>query len=421
MSTEITKTLVTTGRKLCTVRKIDNLEAIENADAIELAIIDGWQVVVKKGEFKVGEFCMYFEIDSFLPASDARFAFLLKSGVKTDEVGTERIRLKTIKLRGQISQGLALPVDLFSAEISTIKEIDKDFWHQNYEVLVEELQESRDGVEQFLKVTKYEKPEERNGNAGGNAKTAGDFPVCIPKTDEDRLQNVYGKFSTNLQDVYFRPSLKLDGSSITVAYISDEKYFCTKLDDEKVQFNEVTQELDREPISYPFDYGTSQGIVCSRNLVLKHAPESNFWKGVNNTDIMPRLKEYCETYDRQLALQGELMGPGVQGNREKLEEHGIYAFRIWDITNQEFLDDKDFLEVCEYLKIKITPLFDVIQPFKKYSTLKEFLEASDITSISHKVAEGIVYKSVDKVLYRGQMQTVHFKVINNKFLLKCDD
>ena len=101
--------LVTEGRKLVTVRTIDAIDAIEGADQIVAATVDGWQVVVKKGEFEVGQKCVFFEIDSFVPANRKEFAFLAARGTKLDDEGKERCRLRTIKLRGVISQGLALP------------------------------------------------------------------------------------------------------------------------------------------------------------------------------------------------------------------------------------------------------------------------------------------------------------------------
>ncbi len=416
--------LIKEGRKLVTVRKITDIQPIANADAIELAIVDGWQTVIKKGEFKVGEYCVFFEIDSFLPADNPKFAFLLRNGTKTDESGVERIRLKSIKLRGEISQGLVLPVTHFE---EVLEEIDNFNGHHpdSYtsvarEKLLQELEEERYGIEQFLNVTKYERPSERNGGAG-NAKAAGDFPICIPKTDEERVQNIYGKYNTFYKDVEFRPSLKLDGSSITIAYITDEKYFLNKLNDTHVEFNEFTQELVSTEIPYPHDYGDAQGIVCSRNLALKYDPKSKFWLGVNNIDLMPKLKNYCDEYDRSLAIQGELMGEGIQGNREKFSKYEIFAFRIWDIDKQEFLDDADFIDVCEKVGVQTVPQYPVIKPFEKYSTLKEFLEASDISSINHPIAEGIVYKSIQKIDNYGKPVTLHFKVINNKFLLKCED
>jgi RNA ligase (TIGR02306 family) len=96
-------------RKLVTVRQIYNLEPIDGADAIEVATIEGWKVVVKKGEFKVGEQCVYFEIDSFLPEGNPAWQFLVDKQGREFE-GVRGHRLRTIKLRGVLSQGLALPI-----------------------------------------------------------------------------------------------------------------------------------------------------------------------------------------------------------------------------------------------------------------------------------------------------------------------
>lgn len=100
------------SRKLATIRVVDEILSIADADAIELARFGGWQCVIKKGELKAGERAMYFEIDSMLPASDSRFAFLERQGTK-DIAGIRYYRLKTMRMRGQLSQGLALPASLF--------------------------------------------------------------------------------------------------------------------------------------------------------------------------------------------------------------------------------------------------------------------------------------------------------------------
>jgi len=104
-------------RKLATIRKVNEIKPIEGADMIELAIVDGWQCVVKKGEFKPGDPGVYFEIDSYLPIEE-RYEFLRKSSYKKipDQLQGQRaegFRLKTVKLRGQISQGLMLPPGYF--------------------------------------------------------------------------------------------------------------------------------------------------------------------------------------------------------------------------------------------------------------------------------------------------------------------
>lgn len=394
--------LVQEGRKLVTIRKIAAINAIPGADNIVEAEVDGWAVVIKKGEFEVGDYCAFFEVDCFLPADDSRYAFLLRNGVKVDEKGKERIRLKTIRLRKTLSQGLALPVNLFPEIIQSVNSID-------------ELYESGFGIEQFLNVTKYERPSERNGGTGSRrAKTASDFPWWCRKTDAERLQNVYGKYKDKYVDVLFRPSLKMDGSSTTIAYISDEKYKIEKLDDNVLVYNEETQSMEvSEILPYPFNYELGTVIVCSRNLVLKHDPTVGFWKAIDNTQIHESLKKYCEEYDRQLAIQAELVGPGVNGNWDKHTEYQFYAFHIWDIDKQEYIEDEEFQEMCTAMQLQQAPQFPVAAVFQKYKTLKEFLEASDIPSVNNPIAEGIVYKSTKKI----DGQQIMFKVINNKYLL----
>ena len=96
------------GRKLASIQKIESLSEIVGADQIEVARVLGWDVVVKKGEFQVGDLAIFFEIDSFLPRRP-KWEFLEKSSLR--KMGDkEGLRLKTIKLRGQISQGLLIPI-----------------------------------------------------------------------------------------------------------------------------------------------------------------------------------------------------------------------------------------------------------------------------------------------------------------------
>lgn len=96
-------------RKLSTIQEIGALTPIENADQIETAHVRGWTVVVGKGEFEVGQKVLFFEIDSMLPLDNPLFAFLESRGVKMVG-GLKYHRLRTMKLRGQISQGLILPI-----------------------------------------------------------------------------------------------------------------------------------------------------------------------------------------------------------------------------------------------------------------------------------------------------------------------
>lgn len=109
--TEITAEVLDTKRKLACVKRIDDLLPIEGADKIEVAVVGGWKVVVKKGDFKKGELAVYLEIDSWVPTEVA--PFLTKSGHEPKEYnGVKGERLRTVKLKKQISQGLLLPISV---------------------------------------------------------------------------------------------------------------------------------------------------------------------------------------------------------------------------------------------------------------------------------------------------------------------
>jgi RNA ligase (TIGR02306 family) len=150
-------------RSLATIQQIADVKPIEGADIIELVLIKGWQCVAKKGEFKKNDFCVYFEVDSYLPI-DTRYEFLRKTSYRNNEYMGEGFRIKTITMRGELSQGLALPVSLFS-EIEPQPGLD---------------------VTDVLGVRKWEQPE-TTGNMGIEI---GDKPFGIPTTDETRLQSM---------------------------------------------------------------------------------------------------------------------------------------------------------------------------------------------------------------------------------------
>jgi len=151
------------SRKLVTIQKLEEIMPITGADFIDFARVKGWWVVVKKNEFKVGDEILYFEVDSFLPDLP-QYEFLKKgSSLKRMLVDGEikiGIRLKTIKLRGMISQGLIMPLSILPAG--------------NYVV--------GQDVSDLLGVIKYEIP--IDSSLSGIVK--GFFPFFISKTDEER-------------------------------------------------------------------------------------------------------------------------------------------------------------------------------------------------------------------------------------------
>ena len=176
-------------RKLASVQYIHHITPIEGADRIECVHVLGWQCVANKGQFKVGDYCVYMEVDSFLPICE-QFEFLRKSSYKKSEILGEGFRLKTQKFRGQISQGLV----------------------QTLSILPEGDYELGDDVTDLLGIRKWE-VEERVTNSGT---VIGDFPAGIQKTDELRVQS-YPELIDEFKAVKgYYISTKMDGCSVTM-------------------------------------------------------------------------------------------------------------------------------------------------------------------------------------------------------------
>jgi RNA ligase (TIGR02306 family) len=361
-------------RKLVTINLIDNIAPIEGADLIETVYIKGWTCVSKKGEFTIGDKCVYFEIDSFLPIQD-KYEFLRKSSYRQLPSGNDGFRIRTTKLRGQLSQGLVLPLSLFTNIIDESIEVGMD-------------------VTDLLDVTKFEKPLSPDINKD----ICGHFPSFIPKTEEERIQNLPHYFNT-FKDVLFEETVKYDGTSMTV--------FRTAHSVDNTQ----TMVDDRY---------TGRIGCCIRNYELKHSESNTLWKVANELNLPMIL----DNENLEIAIQGELMGKGIQGNREQLDKHTFYIFRIWDIKEKRFWtsQEKDYFINRVYTKFGISLEHvqinhKAIDIFNQFNNVSDLLKYAEGPSLNHKVREGLVFKSIEPV--NGNIVT--FKVISNKFLLKGGD
>ena len=330
-------------RKLVTIQKILDLQPIPGADAIEVAQVLGWKCVVKRGEFSVGDKCCYFEIDSLLPVADWT-NFLRKDDPRP-------FRLRSITLRKQLSQGLALPlskVPLQSGEY----EIGQD-------------------VTEMFGVTKYEAqiPAELAGICKGN------FPSFIPKTDEPRLQS-FPDLINEVRGKRMRGTIKIDGTSATI-FRDDDRFG-----------------------------------VCSRNMELVESETNTYWKMANKLN----LRHYTGNW----AIQGEIAGPGIQGNRLGLTELTFFAFSLYDIEEGRFLNHERLTAFCTATDINIVPtVFDgIIDP---NWGVEDFLNYANkqVYPTNGLPAEGIVwrpYEETDSTALKGGR--LSFKTISNVFLAK---
>ena len=339
---------MTTDRKLASVVKIVEIQPIPGADAIVVATVKGWKVVVKVNEYKVGDLAVYYEIDSFLPIRP-QFEFLRKSSYK--RMGSsEGFRLKTIRLRGQISQGLLTPIP---EGISNPKE--------------------GDDLTEALDIVKYEPP--IPAQLAGKIK--GTFPSFIPKTDEIRIQNFES-------EVGFSP-------------VGERAY--------------VTEKLDGTSFTCYFNNGVFG--VCGRNWELSETDDNSLWRMAK----MLELKEKMTKLGKNIALQGELIGAGINGNLYGMSDHKLYFFTGYDIDKgrRMFFDELEW--VLFGLQLQMVPVLE------KYGFV--IPNENNIVDYMLKYAEGksVLNMEVDRegVVVRGLEKEFSFKAISNTYLLGSKD
>jgi RNA ligase (TIGR02306 family) len=320
-------------RKLASIRKISDIQPIEGADMIELVIVDGWKVVVAKNVgHKLGDLVIYCEIDSFLPIRE-EFEFLRKSSYKKMVDGTEGFRLRSIRLKNQLSQGLVLPISVV------------EYTNVQFEVGID--------VTNLLGITKYEPP--IPAELAGKVK--GLFPSFLRKTDEERIQNLTLEYEGwKNSDKGFYVTEKLDGSSATF-YFKDGEFG-----------------------------------VCSRNLELLETEGNTFWKVARQL----KLEEWLGTHETNYSIQGELIGEGIQGNPYKIKGQTVGFFNAFNIDTQEYLGLEEFELLISSMGLKTIPILDreftlpdTIDELLKYADSKSVLN-------SNFDREGVVIRSVDR-------------------------
>lgn len=382
------------ARTLASIVEISELLPIEGADRLEVAMMKGkgWKVVVGKGDFSVGDLAVYMEIDSFLPADDERYAFLkdrcLRKFVsKSGNVLREGLKIKTIKLRGQVSQGLLMPLEKFPEITTRIKglEIGLPADEGQPAVIVSPLVGA--DVTKILHVEHYDEVKEQLQPETGSpisADAKGKFPTdYCPKTDEIRLQTCTDYFETQ-KGKLFEVTEKRDGSSISFGY-------CPLIDAEE-----------------PF-------MVCSRNLRLKPVKSDGtipmMWKIVKDSGF----DEKCKTVPN-LMFQAEFCGCGVNKNRDKLDGFTIEVFRIYDVAKQEFVEAGERKVLCDRLQIPHVPIIDArMDVFNRFHTMDEILPFADGKTARGNPREGLVFKEV------GTTHPCTFKVVSNLYLIAEKD
>lgn len=331
-------------RKLASIQRIGAINPIEGADAIVTAGVLGWQVVIRKDEFQTGDLCVYCEIDSLLP-DKPEFEFLKPRGM----------RIRTVRLRGQFSQGICFPLSVLPENLEIVEGMD---------------------VTALLGIVKYEPP--IPASLAGQVKGA--FPGCVPKTDETRVQV--------LQPV-------LEAFAGTTCY--------------------VTEKLDGSSVTYYLQDGDFN--VCSRNLNLLDDGRNSLWKLARELEIEAKLA----SLGVNAALQGEIIGEGIQGNKYKLKGQQVHFFNLFLIDAYRFLDFAELEERLKSLELTMVPVLE--RDYALQADIPTLVEKSIGKSVLNPQLqrEGIVIRPlVEQQTGLEALGRVSFKAINPEFLLKYE-
>jgi len=364
-------------RHLATIRKIKGLQSIPNADRIEVALIDGWEVVVNKSDgFKVGDLVVYIEIDSVLP-DKPEFEFMRKY----------KFRVKTIKLRGQVSQGLVLPLDILPTNVTLIIEEGRDVTEilgiKKYdpEAAREKVWWQKLAVQNKVVFPWWLKPFKRIKFIRNwwinKHKMVDNFPSFIRKTDEERIQNMPILFEqVKNGEIPLTITEKMDGTSATY-FLKDGKFG-----------------------------------VCSRNKWLLKDDGSPYWTVEHQYEIEQILR--CIAGDHKLVvLQGEIIGQGIQKNKYHLNGFMLMPFNlIFDGVRCTYKDMKEHLEFTNLTCVPYIECITIPKPWE-IQDLVEYSKGASKHRNGKEPREGIVC--------RNEHHNISFKVINPDFLLKEDE
>lgn len=347
-------------RKMATIRRIDKIEPIEGADKIVCATVGGWKLVTAiDNGFKEGDLVIYCEIDSWIPTEVA--PFLSKGNEPRMFNGIRGEKLKTIKLRGQVSQGLLLPLSV----------IDENKISREQYLTYFPLTEDTD-VTSILGIQKWEAP--LNAQLAGVAR--GTFPSWGRKTDQERIQNMKKEFAQfKSEGLTFEVTEKLEGSSMSV-YFKDGEFG-----------------------------------VCSRNMNLKETEGNSFW--IAARELM--LEEKLIAIGANTMLQGELIGPGIQGNIYGLTKFQFRLFDVFDIDTHSYFNSEARANMAVQLGIPHAPVISSDHKFMEIDTMESALTMAEGKSqLASVEREGLVFKCVEN-------PEISFKVISNLYLLKQKD
>ena len=385
-------------RQLASVQRITEIRQIEGADKIQVAMMNGlgWECVVKKNEFFVGDLVVYIQIDSIVPECD-EFEFLR----------VRKFRVRTIKLKGQVSQGLVVPLSILNGWTQDVS----DGYFKTLKVVTDHKE--GDDVTDLIGIKKYDPQAQEEQKLATEFKSKSKvltfcmgFTVFrwiyfklnhvdkgwpswgVGKTDEERIQTCAKLFMNNMDKPWYITE-KVDGQSATYFYHKSMKWGIPK-----------------------WIFG-----VCSRNIWLKKPTNGSYWKVAEKFD----LEKKFTALKTELVVQGENLGPSIQKNKYELAEYDLMVFNLKkNGVNYSIAEVEKF---CNEQGLKTVPIIHRAFDPKSLGNLpevKDVVQAIVQMSIGASVLnpkiprEGLVFRLVEN-------PNVSFKIINPEFLLKYEN
>lgn len=345
-------------RKLASIQRVLEIIPIEGADAIEAVRINGWQCVVKKNAFSVGDRGVFFEIDAIPPDLPAfRFLWASKGDTPTEGSRPANFRIRTRKMRGCMSQGLFISLGETG--------------------LPEDVVEGEDVTER-LGVTKYDPPLPTGSPRMGL--TRGSFPRAVPRTDEERVQSAPAVLD-ELRGHPYVATLKCDGTSSTYLINPDDGTF----------------------------------HACGRNWSITDG-DNLYW----NIAHRYNLEEGLRRLGGNLAIQGEICGPGIQKNPLGLRENDFFLFSVYNMVTRRHLSDPELREVALQLGVKPVPIVEAGDSFN-HTTASLLSLAEGKYEGTKNEREGIVIRPLTPMYSPTLQGHLSFKAISNRYLLNEKD
>lgn len=344
------------------VQKIDHIEKHPNADTLSILQIGGWNVVAKTEAVEGQTEVVYVPIDAIAEKDHPLLGFL------------EGRRVKTIKLRGVISQGLCLPIPEVAEYLKSVKNIPLlDVWHM--------LQSENDiNLQEMLEIKKYIPP--------------------LPSENRDFLGG---------------PSAQENPNFHRYTNIEHYAHYVNAIKDEKVW---VSEKLHGTSSRFGIENG--KFLVGSRNRQLKYPLDegqtitSTYIKVFERENIGQKLLQLQNEFpeNKIISVYGEIVGPGIQGKMFKYGQDEP-SFFLYDIKiDEKYLDYSDFLRLSTKYEIKTVPILA-----ENISSEEAISMVDGKSTLDNHIREGIVIKPMKEAFHR-RLGRVALKIVSKEYLLK---